>query len=105
QGINANQLALLNQAGQYGNMASQIPQQQIQDYLAYLNQANQNTQTANQSAQVGLNKANQQFQEYQTIGKDVGQGVGAIAGMGGNPFASFGGGANPYGQTSMAYLG
>lgn len=88
--INANQLGLLNQAGQYGNMASQIPQQQIQDYLAYLNQSNQNANTQIAAQNLDLNKQKAVFGEAQQLGQDVGQGLGMMAGMGGG----FGGGWN-----------
>lgn len=103
-GINQNQRDILNQAGQYGNMASTIPQQQIQDYLAYLSQANQNAQTANQAAGLNLQKARLQDQEYAAIG----QGMGSAMGWGGanmqNPFANFGQqpvpGGGPWGYTT-----
>jgi hypothetical protein len=103
-GINANQLGLLGQAGQYGNMASTIPQQQIQDYLAYLGQGNQNAQTGISAQNLALNKAKLQDQEYAAIG----QGIGSAMGWGGgqrNPFSGFGGtpqqptpGGVPWGQ-------
>ncbi len=100
-GINQNQLGLLQGANQYGQGAAQIPQQQIQDYLAYLNQSNQNAQTGINAANANLNKAKLQDQEYGAIGQGIGQGVGWAmgGGFGGNPFSGFFGPqpqANPY---------
>jgi hypothetical protein len=93
RGINADQLALLNQAGGYGQQAAQIPQQQIQDYLAYLNQSNQNQNTQISAQQLNLAKQKAIFDQAQALGKDAGQAIGAVAGMpmgggGGNPFAA-----------------
>ncbi len=95
-GINQNQLGLLQGANQYGQGAAQIPQQQIQDYMAYLSQANQNQQTGINAQQLQLQKAKLQGQEYQQLGQDIGQGLGwggaQMGGMGGGG----GFGANPF---------
>jgi hypothetical protein len=88
-GINQAQLGLLGQAGQYGNMASTIPQQQIQDYLAYLGQGNQNAQTGISAQNLALNKARLQNQEYQTYGQDIGGAAGWGGGGNSNPFSGF----------------
>lgn len=105
QGINQNQLGLLNQAGQYGNQAAQIPQMQIQDYLAYLHQSNQNNNSQISAQQLALQKANSQFQQGQQLGQDVGQGLGSAAGMMPNPFAgSFGGNPAAYGGMNQTGL-
>ena len=88
-GINQAQLGLLGQAGQYGQQASNIPQQQIQDYLAYLGQGNQNAQTGISAQNLALNRAKLQGQEYQTIGQDVGGAAGGGMGGGSNPFSGF----------------
>jgi hypothetical protein len=88
-GINASQLGLLGQAGQYGNQASNIPQQQIQDYLAYLGQGNQNAQTGISAQTLALNRAKLQNQEYQTYGQDIGGAAGWGSGGSSNPFSGF----------------
>ena len=98
-GINANALGLLSGGAQYGQQASQIPQQQIQDYMAYLAQANQNAQTQNQATGLQLQKANAQSQELGQIANGIGSvaGFGIGGGFGSNPFAGlFGTGGNQY---------
>jgi len=93
--MNQNQLGLLQGANQYGQGAAQIPQQQIQDYMAYLSQANQNAQTGINAQNLALNKAKLQGQEYQQIGQDIGGAMGW--GMGGGMGGMGGGfGANPF---------
>jgi hypothetical protein len=92
--INANALGTLGQAGQFGQMASQIPQQQIQNYLNYLQTANQ-TQNANTGvAQLGLQQANQAFNQNAWMGNQLGQSVAGLAkGWGQSPWGTSGGGS------------
>jgi hypothetical protein len=78
QGITGNQLGLLGQYGSFGQQAAQLPQQQIQDYLAYLAQGSGQQGVNNQTAQVGLNQAQQGFQQNQQMGSQLG---GALAGL------------------------
>ena len=79
QGITSNQLGLLGQAGSFGQQAAQLPQQQIQDYLAYLGQGTSQQGTNNQTAQVGLNQQQQGFNQNQVYGNQLGS---ALAGFG-----------------------
>jgi|KBSMisStaDraftv2_1062788.scaffolds.fasta_scaffold00126_27 hypothetical protein len=88
QGITGNQLGLLSQGGSYGQMAGQGAQQQIQDYLAYLGQGTSQQGVNNQGAQIGLQQANQGFQQNQAMGSQLG---GALAGLS-KGWGNFGGG-------------
>lgn len=111
QGITANQLGLLGQAGQFGLQGATLPQQQIQDYLSYLaqgtSQQGANTgvgqlglglgqlgvsqgQLGVNQGQLGLNQANQAFQQNQAFGNQFGQ---SLAGLG----KAFGGGPSGIG--------
>lgn len=78
QGMNANALGTIGQAGQIGQQAAAIPQQQIQDYLNYLAAATGQQQANNQSGQLGLNVNNAQFMQNQTMGGQLG---GSLAGL------------------------
>ena len=57
QGITGNQLGLLGQAGAFGQSAAQLPQQQIADYLQYLQGATGQQGANNQTAGLGLQQA------------------------------------------------
>ena len=109
QGITGNQLGLLGQAGNYGAMASQNPQQQITDYLQYLQGATGQQGANNQTAQVGLNQANMGFQQSQALGGQLGQ---SLAGLGKGWGTAFGGGSsgggfanNSWGQSNPGVAG
>lgn len=93
QGINANALNTLGQTGAFGSSAAAIPQQQIQDYLAYLSGATGQQGANNQTGQLGLNQANSSFQQSQQLGQQLGGGLAGLGrawGNGGNSW--FGGG-------------
>lgn len=78
--IGSNQIGALNTLGQFGQSASQLPQQQIQDYLGYLGQGTSQQQANNQSAQIAA-------QIQQMYGNAIGQGLTGL----GNAFGpSFG---------------
>jgi len=83
QGINTNQLGTLGTIASYGQQTGQIPQQQIQDYLAYLSggTGQQNANTALAQAQFGQSQA-------------LGQGLGNSLAMLGKGFGNTGGGMN-----------
>lgn len=88
--INTAGLQALSGAGQFGQQASQIPQQQIQDYLGYLSGGAGQQGANNQTAQLGLNQANQGFQQNQIMGGQLGQSLAGLSkgwgqtGWGGN---------------------
>lgn len=79
QGINANALNTLGQTGAFGSSASAIPQQQVQDYLAYLSGATGQQGANNQTGQLGLNQANSSFQQSQQLGSNLGAGLSGLS--------------------------
>lgn len=79
QGINANALQTLAGAGQFGLSASQIPQMQIQDYLAYLGHGTSQQGANNQTGQLGLNQANMGFNQQQTLGSNLGSSLAGLS--------------------------
>jgi len=76
--IGTNQFGALNQYGQYGQAASAIPQTSIQDYLQYLGIGNQAGGVANQSYANQTTADNQQFNQQQTLGKNLGSGLSGL---------------------------
>jgi hypothetical protein len=105
-GMGSDQFSGLGQLQGAGQAASQIPQQQIQDYLAYLGVGNQAGQVGNQLAQVGLNQANMGFNQGQVLGQNLGS---SLSGLGrslntmyGRPQTGWGGGGGT-GWGSSAY--
>lgn len=84
QGINANALNTLGQTGQFGVGAAQLPQQQIQDYLAYLSQGTGQQQANTQLAGMGLNQANLSFNQGQQLGQGLGSGLAGLSRAFGN---------------------
>jgi hypothetical protein len=92
QGINANNLATLGQVGSFGQQAAQIPQEQIQDYLAYLSGGTQQ-QGAN------VNQQNSVFGQQQQLGSQLG---GALAGIGKGWGTAFGGSSGGGGTGGFA---
>jgi len=90
QQIGQNQLGALSTLGGFGQQASQIPQQQIQDYYNYLgwgNQANQGANTANnQLFQNQLRQSelgwNQQAGMFGGLGRLAGAALPFIPGVG-----------------------
>lgn len=75
QGQGQNQMNALQGYGAFGAAASALPQQQIQDYLAYIGAGNQSTGAANQTAQLGLNQQQQGFNQNQILGGQLGAGL------------------------------
>lgn len=107
QNINADALNVLSGAGGFGTSAGQIPQQQIQDYLAYLSGGNSAMQTGNAGqlglGQFGLNQSGQSFGQNQQLGQNLG---GSLAGLAKNwPPGGFGGfgGSTPPSAGRVAY--
>jgi hypothetical protein len=104
QTIGTNQFGALNAYGQLGQQASQIPQQTIADYLQYLQGGNAANATANQGYANQLTAQNQQFNQQQTLGKNLGS---AFSGLG-TAYSNYGSGAplgsiNVGGQSYPAY--
>jgi hypothetical protein len=73
--IGTNQMGALGQYGQYGQQAASIPQQQIADYLQYLGVGNQAGGVANQAYANQLTAQKNQFDQSQTLGKNLGSGL------------------------------
>lgn len=108
QGINANALNTLGQTGAFGSSASAIPQQQIQDYLAYLSGATGQQGANNQTGQLGLNQANSSFQQSQQLGSNLGAGLSGLSrgfGPGGAASSWFGGGQGGGTASTINYGG
>lgn len=86
--ITSNQLAALTGGAGYGQQAAAVPQMGIGDWLQYLSGANQANSVANNQAQLALQQQQQQFQQSQVYGNEIGQGLSGL--MGGNsPFNPF----------------
>lgn len=104
QGINANALGTLAGGAAYGGMAAQGQQQQISDYLQYL-------QSGQQQQQTNLNQGQQTFQQQQQLGNQLGQGLAgfgkAWGGMGNTGWGNSGGGfaTNAWGQNNPGVPG
>jgi hypothetical protein len=88
--INKNQLDLLRGAEDYGNTAATIPQMQNQDYLQYLQQQGG---FENQRAGLQLQQAQQEYNQAQGLGQDIGN----LAAFGASMFPGFGGGGGGFG--------
>ena len=85
QTIGGNQFGALQNLGGFGTSASQIPQQQIQDYQNYLGWGT-GQNTANNQAQLGLgqfglNQAQQGFNQQQTMFNNLGNALGTGAAL------------------------
>jgi len=93
--IGQGQLGALNQYGQFGQSAAQIPQQQIANYLQYIGAGNQANQVANQNYQTQLNQANLGFNQQQTMGSQFGQGIFGLQ-QAFNKYPGVSGGMAPY---------
>lgn len=101
--IGSNQQGALNAYGAYGNQATQTALPAIQQYLAYLGVGNQSAGVANTAYANQLTAQNNQFNQGQTIGKNIGQG---ISGLGtyfgtGTPYMSGGSIPGAVGPTSV----
>jgi len=91
--IGSNQNTALNAYGAYGQSASTIPQQQIADFMQYLGIGNQSAGVANQAYANQLTAQNQQFNQQQTLGKNLGT---SLSGLG----TAFGGSSGVPGYTN-----
>jgi hypothetical protein len=89
--INNNALAALTGGANFGNTVSQLPQQQIGDYLSYL-------QGGTGQQQTNLNQANSQFSQQQQLGQQLG---GSLASLGNSWGKAFGGGSTFGGTQAM----
>ena len=96
-GVTNNAFTGLNTAGSAGQTAAAIPQQQVQDYLAYLGQGT-SAQNAN------TNTANSVFSQNQTLGQNLGNSLSSLGNAWGRSFggSNYGGSVGNYGQTSNA---
>lgn len=102
--IGTGQQTALNAYGQYGTGATSTAQQQIADFLQYLGVGNQTAGVNNQNYANQLTAQNQQFNQSQTLGKNLGS---AFSGLG-SYFGNSGSGAplssiNVGGQSYPAY--
>jgi len=88
QQIGGNQLGALTNLGQFGMGASQLPQQQIADYLNYIQAGNQANQVANQNATL-------QAQIQNMYQGQIGQGLAGFGNLASKSNFNFGGGALP----------
>ncbi len=105
QGITGNQLGLLGQYGSFGQQAAQLPQQQIQDYMAYLSQGTAQQGASNQTAQLGLNQANMGFQQNQMMGSQLGGSLAGLSkGWGNLNTSGWGGGSGISGTQGGSYF-
>jgi hypothetical protein len=77
--IGTGQQTALNAYGQYGTGATSTAQQQIADFLQYLGVGNQSAGVANQAYANQLTANNQQFNQQQTLGKNLGS---SLSGLG-----------------------
>jgi hypothetical protein len=77
--IGGNQNTALQSYGAAGQSASALPQQQIADFLQYLSGGNAATSTANSIYASQLTGQNNQFNQMQTLGKNLGS---SISGLG-----------------------
>lgn len=77
--IGTNQNQALTSYGGFGQSASTLPQQQIADFLQYLGVGNQSAGVANNAYANQLTAQNQNFNQMQTIGKNLGT---SLSGLG-----------------------
>src|SRR6266566_149140 len=92
--ITGNQLGALGQYGQFGQQAASIPSQQIADYLQYLGIGNQAAGIQNQAYANQITAQNNQFNQSQTLGKNLGSSLSGLGTWYGK--SGLGGSSNPY---------
>lgn len=80
-GINQNALSALTGGANFGNTVGQLPQQQIQDYLSYM-------QGGTGQQQTNLNQANAQFGQSQQLGSQLGGSLSSLGNAWGKMFGS-----------------
>jgi hypothetical protein len=100
QGVGQNNLGWLNALGQFGQNAANLPQQQIQNYLNYLQTGNQAAQAANQNYNLQLQQSMDVFNQNKAFGNMIGQGLGSMVGAG-NMSGLFGGGGGGFNMGGM----
>lgn len=76
--ISGNQLGALGQFGQYGAGATNTAQTAIDDYLRYLGVGNQAAGVANQAYANQLTAQNQEFNQQQKLGSNLGSGISGL---------------------------
>lgn len=98
--INSNALSALTGAGQFGNTAGMLPQQQIQDYLSYLSGG-----TSQQGT--NLQQSGQVFNQSQALGQGAGNALSQLGNAWSKNFGGGGGfsGAGNYGQNANMMIG
>jgi hypothetical protein len=79
--IGGGQMAALSGLGNFGQQASQLPQQSIQDYLQYLGVGNQATGAATGVGQLGLNQSGMAFGQNAAYAQAAMGGLGRMGGM------------------------
>ena len=102
-GTQTDALSALAGTGQFGSLAGQVPQQQIQDYLQYLGAGTgqQNANTGLFNSQLG--QANQTFNQQQTLSGQLGGGLAGLAkGWGNMGTSPMGGGTGGFATNSWA---
>lgn len=77
--IGSNALGTLGQAGQFGAAGATQSQQQIADYLQYLGIGNQSAGVQNQAYANQITAQNNQFNQGQTLGQNLGKSLSGIA--------------------------
>lgn len=77
--ITGNQLGALQNFGQYGSGATNLANIPIQDYLQYLGIGNQASGVANQAYANQLTANNQQFNQQQKLGSNLGSGLSGLS--------------------------
>jgi|HubBroStandDraft_1064217.scaffolds.fasta_scaffold03155_5 hypothetical protein len=99
QTIGGNQNNALSSYGGFGQSASVLPQQQIADYLQYLGLGNSAAAAANAQYATQLTAQNQNFNQMQTLGKNLGSSISglgtAFGGSGGSTVAPYSSSGNP----------
>lgn len=96
--IGTGQNSAISSYGGFGQAASSLPQQQIADYLQYLGAGNSAAQTSNSQYSNLLTAQNQNFNQMQTLGKNLGSSLGGL----GTAFGGSGGGTvAPYSSSGV----
>ena len=87
----------LNAYGQLGG----IQNPQIADYLQYLGLGNQSAQVNNANYANQITAQNNQFNQMQTLGKNLGSGISAFGGSSGGSVMPFSSAGNPVSYTNV----
>ncbi len=105
--ITGNQLGLLDRFGGAGTNATNTGQVSLQDMLAYLGYGNQNAGVANSGYANQITAQNNQFNQGQTLGKNLGAGLQGVMGnsFGGSGFNWGGGNTGAWGMANTGQPG